>query len=453
MVLVFVFLAFFSLLLSRIFYNSYLSPVGLFGLIWNGFLALFELRLINYYPLSLEAYVAFIGSYGLFVAGSLLTTWPAVRRIQSAPGTAYKAPSAILLRPRTTRRLLDAMNTLGFLGLLAAVWRLSWLVGWGDVFNLDAVRSAAASGVAAETMGGGLLGYLASLIPLAAITAGVYWVYFPRDWKRMALCLAIPLGFAWITGNRTVFIWTSVLFFLSYALTRAFGNRESAFRLLRPVLLGVVLLFLVFGAIGVRRFDSSNLERYHLRLEIPWVFVHAYHYVTSGFGAFSIHLDDPANLPIPGAMTLSPVVRMLAKIDPALLGGYSYQTLLAYTVTRASVATPAPTNVFTYLGALFDDFGWWGVLLVPFIMGTIAGWLFQRLMLRPSFGAIALYAFFCLQFVYASTAIITHANSILVSMIVLALVQGLVSSGGKSVSRMLPAAGSSELSEQPLCSL
>lgn len=453
MVFVFVFLALFSLLLSRLFYRSYLSPIGLFGLIWNGLLALTEMRLINYYPLSLEAYGAFIGSYALFLVGALLTTWPAVKRLHERPHVAYRRPLEKLIQPRKTRQLLDAMNLLGLMGLMMRIWQVGQLVGWSEVTNMSAVRSATGSLAAIEKIGGGFTGYLSSLLPLVAIIGGTYWVYFPRDWKRVILCFVIPFGFAWLTGNRTVFIWTSVLFFFSYTLTRALGNRESAFRLLRPILLGVILLFIVFGVIGARRFDPGNYNAYHANLKLPWALTHIYSYVTSGFAAFSVHLADPVRLPIPGALTLSPAVRMLAKVDPALLGGYTYEAVAAYTVRRPSVTTPAATNVFTFLGVLFDDFGWGGVFLIPLFMGTVSGWIFQRLLLRPSFGAIAWYAFFCLQFVYASTSVITHANSILVSMMVLALVQRLVSAGDKNVSRMLPAAGSSELSEQSLYSL
>ncbi len=453
MVFVFVFLALFSLLLSRLFYRSYLSPIGLFGLIWNGLLALTEMRLINYYPLSLEAYGAFVGSYVVFLVGALLTSWPAVKRLHERPDTAYRRPLEKPIQPRRTRQILDAMNFLGLMGLMVHIWQLGKLVGWSAITSMSAVRSATGSLAAAEKIGGGLTGYLSSLIPLVAIITGVYWVCCPRDWKRVALCFAISFGFAWLTGNRTVFIWTCVLFFFSYTLTRAFGNRESASKLIRPVLLGVILLFIVFGAIGARRFDPSNYNAYHANLKLPWALTHIYSYVTSGFAAFSVHLEDPVRLPIPGALTLSPAIRMLARVDPALVGGYTYEAVAAYTVRRPSVTTPAATNVFTFLGQLFDDFGWGGVFLIPLFMGTVSGWIFQRLLLRPSFGAIAWYAFFCLQFVYASTSVITHANSILVSMMVLAVVQRLVSTGDKNVSRMLPAAGSSELSEQPLRSL
>lgn len=446
----FFFLAVFSLKLSKILYKSYLSPIGIFGGLWNGLLALFEARLIEYYPLSLETCVLFLGSYLFFVFGTLLATWPVIKVMQTTPPEIYKAPFGRMINLYRARKMIDVLTMISLLGLVLTIWRMVQLVGWGAIFAMDTVRSVMSALSATGKLGGGIVGYLSSLIPLNAIISGVYWVYVPRDWKRIGLIFIISLGQAWLTGNRTVFIWTTILFFAAYMLTRTLVHRESVIRLVRPILFGAVVLFIVFGIIGMRRFDPENAEEMHANVPLPWVFLHAYHYVTSGFAAFSVHLDEPDSLPIPGALTLSPVIRMLARIDTDLVGGYSYETLLVYTTSRASVATPARTNVFTYLGQILDDFGLAGVLVIPWGIGFISGLVFQRLLVHPNFSAIACYAFFCLQFVYSSTLVITLANSILVSLIALTLVQKFISIRGKNVSSMLPVISASGVSEQSL---
>lgn len=431
MLLVFLFLAMSSLFISRVLYRTYLSPIGIFGLIWNGALALFEARLIDYYPLSIEAYIAFIGSFVLFVFGALVSTWPLVQLMQRSPISAYKSPFAMVLNPRRARQVLNILNLLSLVGLMLTTITFAQLVGWGALFDMSRVRDVMRNLEATEKLGGGIVGYLSSLLPLAAILGGVYLVQAPSDWFRASLCLFISLGQVVISGSRSSFIWASVLFFTAYILTRTFVKRESLGRMIRPLLIGMVIFFVVFSSIGSRRFDTANYDVFFANVELPWSIMHAYSYFTAGFGAFSIHLDDPIYISVPGLHTLSPVVRMLARIDPGLVNGYSYATLLNYTVSRESVATPTRTNVYTYLGALFDDFNWWGVFLTPLSMGILSGLVFYRLLVRSDFGTIGLYSLFCLQCVYSSMAIITHANAILLSAFVLMAIRKYVSQQGR----------------------
>jgi len=427
MFLVFLFLALSSLLISRVLYRSYLSPIGIFGLIWNGALALFEARLIDYYPLSIEAHIAFIGSFVLFVFGALVSTWPLVQSMQRSPGGAYKFPFAMVLDPRRARQVLNILNLISLIGLILTTIKLAQLVGWGALFDTSLVRDTTRNLEATEKLGGGIVGYLSSLLPLTAILGGVYMVQAPSDWFRASLCLFISLGQVVISGSRTLFIWASVLFFTAYILTRAFVNRESFSRMIRLLLLGIAVLFVVFASIGSRRFDTARYDVFFANVELPWSVMHAYGYITAGLGAFSARLGSPiVHISIPGLHTFSPVVRMLARINPGLVG-YSYDTLVDYTVRREFVATPARTNVYTYLGAVLDDFGWWGVLLVPLGMGVLSGLVFRRSLTRPNFRTIGLYSFFCLQCLYSPTAIITHANSIIVSVLALVVVQRYVS--------------------------
>jgi len=442
MFLVFLFLALSSLLISRVLYRSYLSPIGIFGLIWNGALALFEARLIDYYPLSREAYVAFVGSFLLFVWGVHISTWPLVKWMRQAPRAAYMSSFGAGLDSGRTQRVLDILNLLSLVGLTLTAIRLVQLVGWGSLFDVNLVMEARRNLGATEKLGGGIVGYLSSMVPLTAILAGAYLVQSPSDWFRACLCLFIAMVGTALSGSRASFIRASVLFFAAYILTRAFVNRESFNRVIRLLSLGIAVLFVVFASIGSRRFDTAQHDAFFPNVELPWPIMHTYHYITAGLGAFSVHLDNPVCISIPGLHTLPPVVRMLARIDPSLVGGYSYATLLQHTVRRESVATPVRTNVYTYLGQVFDDFGWWGVFLVPLGMGVLSGFVFQRLLVRPSLVAVALYSFLCLQFVYSSVAFVVTNNAILISVLALAVVQRRVSATRRRECSSLPFATS-----------
>jgi oligosaccharide repeat unit polymerase len=273
-----------------------------------------------------------------------------------------------------------------------------------------------------------------SILPLTAILGGVYWAQVPSDRFPPFLCMIISFLNALVLGNRTAFIYVSVLLFASYTLTRSFVYHKPLGKLLKPLLLCAVLLVVGFVYVGSLRFSNSHgsisdiSEMFYARFKIPWTVLHAYSYLTGGFGAFSRHLESPIFvIPIPGLHTFSPVIRMLARFHYSTLG-YSYQELVTYSVIREFVSIPIYTNVFTYLGPLFDDFSLWGVFLATFGMGFFSNRIFQRLLAQPSFLVIGIYSLFCLQFIYSTAAIITHDNTILVSIFALFLIQKYVSS-------------------------
>jgi oligosaccharide repeat unit polymerase len=435
---VFLFLALFSLLLSQQLYHTVLSPIGIFGALWNGLLALFEARLLNYDPLSAQAYLAFIGSFVVFVCGVLIATLPAL------PLRRRPWPVQVLNLMRA-RHVLNLLNALSLLGLLLTVIQLVKLVGWGALFNTMAVRQAIA-GLEAGGFGGGLAGYSLALVPLAGIVGGIYLAKRPSDHLRALVCLAISAGSSVLTGNRSLFIWTLVLLISAYVLTRVFANGEPVYRVIRPLVLAGAVLFVVFAVVGTLRFSEfSPMQESDANVELPWFVLQAYHYVTSGLGAFSAEVAEPVRIDLPGIHTFTPIVRAIAHISSGL-GGYSYQFIVQYTTIRHSVLIPVPTNVFTYLAGPFDDVGWWGVGFVPFGIGLLSGFTFLKLIKCPSFGSLAFYSLICLQFVYSAVVILTYFNLTFVVVLGLLVLRKYVSRK-RNAQRLLPAVDTIGLSK------
>ncbi len=436
---IFLFLALLSLTLSHVLYHTILSPIGIFGVLWNGLLALFEIRLVNYDPLSEQAYVAFIGSFVLFVCGVLIVT------LAVSPVRRWPTPVQVL-NPVRARRVLDFLNTLGLLGLLLTAIQLVRLVGWGALFETVAVRQAVA-GLEAGQFGGGLAGYSLALAPLAGIIGGIYLAQYPSGRSRAVVCLLVSLGNGVLTGNRSLFIWTLVLFAIAYMLTRVFANHEPVRNLGRLLILASVALFVVFGAIGLLRFSQFlPYEESNVNVKLPWTVLQAYQYVTSGFGAFSVHIADPVRIDLPGVYSFTPIVRAVARANSGL-AGYSYEFLVQYTTSRPTVYIPVGTNVFTYLAAPFDDLGWMSLILMPLAMGLLSGFVFLKLLKQPSFGVIACYSLMCLQFVYSSVVMITYFTLTYVIILGLLMLQNYLFKKRKHAQHLLPAVDAIGVSE------
>ena len=418
-------------MLSHRLYHTILSPIGIFGMLWNGLLALFEVRLLNYDQLSEQAYVTFIGSFVLFVCGVLIATLPVL------PVRRWPTPLQVLNSVRA-RRVLDFFNALGLLGLLLTAIQLFRLVGWGALFKTVAVRQAVA-GLGAGQFGGGLAGYSLALTPLTGIIGGIYLAQYPSGRLRAMVCLLVSSGNGVLTGNRSLFIWTLVLFAMAYMLTRVFANHEPVRNLGRLLILASVVLFVVFGVIGLLRFSEFlPYNETDVNIKLPWVVLQAYHYVTSGFGAFSVQIADPVHINLLGIHTFTPVIQAIARVNSGL-AGYSYESIVQYANWRHTVYIPVGTNVFTYLGALFDDLGWWGVFCVPLGIGMFSGLVFLKLLMHPSFITIAVYSLLCSQYVYVTTVPVTRYTPVLVAIFGLLVLGRYLSKRKRRARRLLPA--------------
>jgi len=398
-----------SLILSRRLYHTVLSPIGIFGAIWNGLLTLFEARLLNYDPLNSLAHAAFIGSFLLFVGGVLMAT------VLALPFKYEESPIPAL-NLRRMRHVLDLLNALSLLGLLLRVFQLIRLVGVGATLNTMTFRGNVAEMGTGE-FGGGLVGYSLALLPLAGIVGGIYLAEHPSGRLRGLSCLVISAGSSLLTGSRALFIWTLLLFAAAYVLTRVIVQRQPASRVLRPLAAAGAGLFLVFAIVGtLRRAEFAPLQESEVNVRLPRPVLQAYHYMTSGFGAFSVHIKDPVQIDLPGIHTIQPLVRAIARLIPKRKG-FSYEFLVHYSTQRDFVSIPQATNVFTYLAAFFDDLGWAGILGMSLVIGFLSGFTFQKLYTQSGFKMIALYSLFCLQFMFASISPITNFNSILLTIL------------------------------------
>ena len=437
MFIIFLLLALISLFVSQKLFGTIFSPIGIFGFIWNIYLLFFEVRLVNYYPLEFTTYVALIGSYFAFTAGVIISVIfvKDQAHLKEFNRVSFQSKSIKSFDFHKAKNVLVFINIVAFIGLILIIFKLQKIVLLSNIYDMNLVRNSMHGLSSSERVMSGFLGYLTSLLPLNAVFCGIFVTYIPKVRFQIFLCFIIGLLISLISGNRAMLIMITFLFISSYIITKTLTKGIKFKRILLPILPSILILCFVFVFIGKIRFAPENVFlKMFARYDIPWAILHPYSYITAGVGAFNILLESLPNFSIPFLHSLAPIIRLLAKIEPELFR-YDYETIVYYTVNNVFVPTPLRTNVYTYLGAIFSDFGWAGMFIAPFLIGIISGLVFIRLLRKPTITVIGLYSFFCLHSIYSTVHVITHANTILVSLFFLIILSKYISQGRMYVPR------------------
>ena len=96
----------------------------------------------------------------------------------------------------------------------------------------------------------------------------------------------------------------------------------------------------------------------------------AYFYISSPSGALNrMLMEDPELLDMGTNMT-APVLRLLHYLDPGIDAPES---------RKKFTNVPYKTNVYTYLGVVYKDFGFVGIACIPLAVGMIISSLWGRL--------------------------------------------------------------------------
>lgn len=254
-----------------------------------------------------------------------------------------------------------------------------------------------------------LVGYLSSIGFAAAPFAGLYLafspkrsivpylpllvfalndlIYFGRTWTMLGLIL---YGYAFILARICILKRTIRLkewFILCGVLFLGLGISSYA------------LLFRVKGQPWIYQ-EYMQYAPAFLR-EVPQVFglgiIFHYVYFTASIPAFSYWLENFDGKLTFGATTFAPIFRFVKH-----LGVNANSPALTWPV----IFVPVPTNSYTILGAIYQDFGEIGIIMVPYVLALIMGYLYVRIIHRPN-----LTSFVLLVNLYCAITTSTYFNA------------------------------------------
>jgi oligosaccharide repeat unit polymerase len=334
--------------------GSALFPPVLFAIIWASVLLGIALSGDTFYPLSIETLgLLLLGLLSFGLGGHLGLLSTDSQRVSPRHEYTYRLPVSHVLN--------------GGGAFLLAVLPFYWSRVQGIVARADPDDFWGSLRGEASESGGITLGYFAYIGAFASFLAmvAVYDVYATKEragvWQRLRVLLlvALALSFHLGSGGRL----ESLLLF--FAITGLVWLRSNRIRL-GPAILGGIMAGVIFAVVGYLLGKGASKD-------VPFTenvgtMAHEIRfYVLSGTVGF--------DRVVRGFLTLAPEPRTL-RFFVAMAKAFGAKVDVP-DIVMPFVDTPQTTNVYTMYLTYYTDFGWMGVAIIPFLLGLVAGIVYQ----------------------------------------------------------------------------
>jgi len=378
----------FGVLLGRLVFHKWFNHVSLYTLIWAGTLILFELRLINYYPLELETWIVIVTSWLIFLTGSMTVV---VSRSMTKKNIAFVEEK---INPADKEKNIKKLNRvlwlLNSIALAAGLYNL-YIVSniFGSLSNAFVFGNLLYSYRVSEGLPGSIP-YISSLVFTAALLAGSYTVQRQRITfvSILPFIIIIIIDFAYM--GRADIVVVTLLFASGYFLTRKEKSTESKKPYLRNLGMFIIIIVIVLAGAEFIRSTRQAKETFTgstttlKKLSESRVFTPSiYLYLTANYGVLNRYLlRGGENSPM-GGHTFLTLYRILEKLGVEV-HAETYQSWYK---------TPLRLNTGTYLRELHGDFGIAGLLLGPYLIGILSSVFWYKLKERGGYINLAIAGF------------------------------------------------------------
>jgi oligosaccharide repeat unit polymerase len=151
----------------------------------------------------------------------------------------------------------------------------------------------------------------------------------------------------------------------------AINSSRNTLRNIVIIIVVLIILVIVADYVRIARFMEIGLKRYYSSnsfnqlANIPYFTPSIYIYFSGNPVVFSEYLKAGGEQVFPGWYSLAPIYHFLGKF-----GLFKYVTFY-----QKFYFTPIPLNTGTYLRELHADYGIWGILGFPFLLGALSAYL------------------------------------------------------------------------------
>jgi oligosaccharide repeat unit polymerase len=404
-----------GLFYSKVFYNTYFSPVGIYSLIWNGLLFLACLPVVEYTPILFEVHLIFIGSFFPFILGDFLISSLRVfkkNKIEKEEEIYSQEEFSLIYKKAKDYPLSYFIWILFILSLIGLLWFIYDTV---RVKGFIALLSPAIFRAIQIDIENNLSSYLISLSMSASLLTGIEISRKEFSLLRGLFVLFPSVVFSYITGSRFLALMSFFLFISPIFLIYSQKNFKDKKRFKSPyyrklfikIFIGIIIFSIFFMFVYNLRssFQESPLRAFAL-VPIPDSILLLYIYVTGPFYAFSVEFKRTSSLMF-GQNILTPIAKILALFKIVNLDLKELKTI---TTGRQYAYIPFPFNTHTYLYDWYKDFGIIGILIGPFILGFISGYFYQYT-LSKNLNALIICSFILTQIFMTQTYMISSFNN------------------------------------------
>ncbi len=378
-ILVAIFIA--SIIFSLYFFKRLLNPLSVYSAIWLGLLVLYEIKLFNYYNLSVQTWVVIGGSFLSFILG--ITTISVTRTFHNYQENDCNCVNFSNIFIDKGKALKISIIIFGLIGLFGALQHWEVLLNlYGTVPNiLIHLSKIYKMRIAGEIEG--VIPYLSVASYISIFLAGIYSAYK----RRFTLISVLPFTAFILKGianvGRQGILYGFLEYFLTFFIFKSFLNfkakEENKDFLKRRNYITVVslvtlTLIFLFSALFIKDFRGND-ENYigetrtiNVLKKGGIITPSLYLYVSGHVGVLNKFLFEESESARFGENTFQFIYNILAKIG-FVERPNSYQK--GYYI-------PMWTNTGTYLRELYVDFGVLGVYVVPYLMGLLITFSWDR---------------------------------------------------------------------------
>lgn len=360
-----------AIYVGRMLFKRWFNPLSIYSAIWGFCLCNYELRLIQYYPISTTAWTYIALAWMSLYLGAATALLLSSRR-DSAVIPVFRVNLTLL------KRMVFALSVLGAVGLvgqLIAVSRqfgnplIALIVNSGDVYGAR---------ISGELSG---LNYIGDCSFAACTLAGIYTARVARiTVVAMAPITLVALQLLALAG-RTGLGVAAILLMVSFVYTpRPLRFQISKWQGIVGTALIVTLLAGSFILVSSVRHLDGNFPGITPAMEEISTYVPPFPSLYSNFSAtpvaLSLYLSSSQEnrTGFWGMYTAAPVWRFLSHLG--------FRTEVA--PYEENYYTPVPMNTGTYLKNVHSDFGFAGILLFPYLLGWATTFFIIRASVTPT---------------------------------------------------------------------
>ncbi|MDI6715795.1 MAG: O-antigen polymerase [Actinomycetota bacterium] len=367
---------------------SYFSPMGAYGFIWALLLGLFFLRIISYPPLSFETKAAIFGSYFFLIIGSLMVPLARYRVDQNA----YAKDNKCFIEWQPLRRLTLFLSILSLLGAIEVFW---------EVYKIFGIEGMTLGESRYELMSNEIninivWGILFSFVFPTSVLSGV--LFANGEWRYYPLYIPLFAALIWslaYTGRGTL-LMVILSYLVGYFLIDKVLSRRRSLNPKKLLITGLAIT--VFFAVSSYIYNGRGglyyatfLEEHYSNYPInPWLFAY-YRYFTGPFAALDYFINNFDGNYAWGTSILYPLFHQLENLGLIKLA-------FKQGINMPAVEVPIKINVFTYLRAIYTDFGLPGTIIVPLVLGFISSSLYLKYLRIPSVSKLLVLSYFYVLF-------------------------------------------------------
>ncbi|ETT51764.1 hypothetical protein BSK66_26525 [Paenibacillus odorifer] len=355
-------------------------PLGIFTIVWNGLFLLHNLHLVEYTGISPESGLIIMGSYMVFLMGSILGYSIKLK------GEFGHIKEDELNRPIPLKSLefnvvnIDEVNTVNkairFSLFFSNLGIILWLFQIVSRFGLKTLLNSSMylNRVMISEHSNSFINYLINVFSLGGSLLIGILVARGYGFKKSYIMIFLPTTtVALFTGQRYMTI-ICILNFIAPLLVLGTGSGLEKVKSIKmkKMIVPVIILVLFFVFVGNKR---GSFEEFSVNTKLNNVVLSkTYTYLTGSFAAFSEQLRVWDGSLMLGANTFLPLFKLTNSFG---ITKYDDSMLTMIDTGRPFTNIPMPFNVYSYLWDIIFDWGYIGVFLLPLILGLASSYYWR----------------------------------------------------------------------------